>query len=189
MENDADEKVRIKKEAEKLTGEKIGALVEALAAKDDSVRYPAFLLLGERSLIGDDVYPYFTVFREKLKSENAYQRSIGLAMCARNAKWDAAGKFDGMLDEYLGCLKDEKPMVVRLCIQNLAWAVPYKKELCKKIAGRLMDMEIGALKETQRGLVRKDILHILRLVRSVRPDPSIDAYIKAAEEGAPAAKR
>lgn len=180
MENNTDEAARIKKEAEKLAGGEIGALVEALASKDDAVRYPAFLLLGERSLLKDDVYPYFALFREKLKSGNAFQRSIGLAMCARNAGWDAEGKLDGMMDEYLACLYDEKPMVARLCIQNLGWIVPHKKALCKRIADALMAVPVGSLKETQQKLVLTDILRILRAIQSQRPDPAVDAYFEAA---------
>jgi hypothetical protein len=180
LENGSDEAARIQKEAEGLAAEEIAALVEALASKDDEVRYPAFLVLGERSLQKNDVYPYWEIFREKLKSGNAFQRSIGLTMCARNAKWDAEGKLDGMLDGYLACLEDGKPVVVRLCIQNLQWIVPYKKELCGKIAKTLMGVSIGSQKESQQKLVLLDILRILKMIRNVRPDPAIDDYFEAA---------
>jgi hypothetical protein len=173
---------RLKTEAAALTGEEIGVLVQALASSDDAVRYPAFLLLSERALQTDDVYPYFEIFQNKLKSENAFQRGIGLSMCARNARWDEAGKWDHMIDEYLACIRDEKPMVVRLCIQNLVWILPCKKKFSKKIAEALMAFPVGSLKETQRKLVLTDILRILKEIRDEKDDFKMDTYFDAARE-------
>ncbi|MFZ5973920.1 MAG: SufBD protein [Bacillota bacterium] len=102
-----------------LLPEDIGQLVQWLAEKNDDIRYRAFLLLQQRALAHDDVYPYWNVFLEKLKSPNSYQRSIGLMLMAENAKWDVHGKFDASLDLYLSFCDDEKPVTVRQCIQGL----------------------------------------------------------------------
>ena len=58
----------------------IPQLVEWLSLKDDDIRYQAFLLLQNRSIFFNDVYPFFDTFCEKLKSDNSYQRSIGLML-------------------------------------------------------------------------------------------------------------
>ncbi len=51
-------------------------LVGLLSEKDDKLRYAALLLLQSRSGGCDDVYPFCDVFREKLISDNSYQRSV-----------------------------------------------------------------------------------------------------------------
>ena len=75
-----------------LQSEDLHLLIDLLCEKDDKIRYPAFLLLQCRSMNQDDVYLYWDIFREKLKSENSFQRSIGLMLIAENAKWDTEEK-------------------------------------------------------------------------------------------------
>ena len=88
-------------------------LVEWLSLKDDNIRYQALLLLQSRSMFFDDVYPFWDTFREKLKSDNSYQRSIGLMLVAENTKWDAQNRMEETIDEYLTLLNDEKPITIR----------------------------------------------------------------------------
>ena len=71
--------------------ENFPALVEQLASTEDKIRYPAFLLLKERSAICADVYPFWDAFDAKLTSDNSYQRSIGAMLVSANARHDAAG--------------------------------------------------------------------------------------------------
>jgi hypothetical protein len=109
-------------EAAKTIGkEDIAQLVEWLALKDDKIRYQAFLLLQNRVLLFDDVYPYWNIFQEKLQSDNSYQRSIGLMLIAENTKWDTDDRLEGAIDEYLECLNDEK------INQSLLVFLPYAK--------------------------------------------------------------
>lgn len=78
--------------AKKLDKNDIPQLAEMLSLKEDNIRYRAFLLLQNRSMFFDDVYPFWDIFREKLGSDNSYQRSIGLMLIAENARWDAENK-------------------------------------------------------------------------------------------------
>jgi hypothetical protein len=92
--------------------EDIPQLVEWLNLKDDNIRYRAFLLLQNRSLFCDDVYPYWDTLRSKLRSDNSYQRSIGLMLLAENVKWDAGNRMEDTIDEFLMLLNDEKPIAI-----------------------------------------------------------------------------
>lgn len=65
------------------------------------------------------VYTYWDIFREKLKSDNSYQRSIGLMLIADNARWDTQNRMEETIYDYLKCLSDEKPITVRQCIRSL----------------------------------------------------------------------
>ncbi|MGI6331287.1 MAG: hypothetical protein ACOX1Y_06010 [Zhaonellaceae bacterium] len=72
----------------------IPQLVEWLSLKDDNVRYQAFLLLQSRSTFFNDVYPFLDTFREKLNSDNSYQRSIGLMLIVENVRWDVENRME-----------------------------------------------------------------------------------------------
>lgn len=169
--------------AKTLSPSDLPQLVALLDEKDDKLRYPAFLLLQSRSQCADDVYPFFDVFADKLKSDNSYQRSIGLMLMAQNARWDTLGKLDAAMDEYLSCVHDEKPITVRQCIQALINVVPYKKDLHDKIGQALMSIDIAAMRPTMRKLVLLDILQVLLQIRQHEPANGIDAYIFEALSG------
>lgn len=99
-----------------LNKEDISQLVEWLSLKDDNVRYQAFLILQNRPLFANDVYPYWHIFRSKLQSDNSYQRSIGLMLIADNTKWDTENKIsDKLISFNLMVFKEtnRKPFIVK----------------------------------------------------------------------------
>ncbi len=169
--------------AKSLTQEELPQLVEWLATKDDEIRYPAFLLLQNRSAYSDDVYPYWDVFRGKLGNENSYQRNIGITLIACNVKWDQDRRMDDTLDEYLSLLTDEKPITIRQCIQGLSRIVPYTPHLHAKIADRLMDVQISRIRASMQKLVLMDILNILAFIRKYQTRDTIEKYISDALAG------
>lgn len=169
--------------AQKLESQDISFLVDILAEKDDKVRYPALLLLQSRSAISDDVYPFWDVFRCKLKSDNSYQRSIGMTLIAENARWDKENKLDDMIEDYFALFRDDKPITIRQSIQALNSIMPYKSHLIGQIASALMAIDLSAIKETMRKLVLTDSLEVLAVIRKQAANDEIDSYIMNALSG------
>lgn len=155
-------------------------LVEWLSLKDDDSRYRVFLLLQHRSRYLDDVYPYWDIFREKLTSDNSYQRSIGLVLLAENARWDMESRMEIIIDQYLDLLSDPKPITRRQCIQSLGVIVPSKPGLNKKIADRLLGYDLAVEKEAMQKLMLMDILKVLLAIRKENKSGKIDIYITEA---------
>ena len=166
-----------------LNKEDIPQLIEWLMLKDDSLRYQAFLLLQNRSIFFTDVYPYWDTFRNKLKSDNSYQRSIGLMLIAENVKWDVENRMEDTIDEYLLLLNDEKPITIRQSIQGLAKIAAAKPGLNDKIASRLISYDLMAVKETMRKSILLDILNVLLIIRKDHKKDEIDNFILYALTG------
>jgi hypothetical protein len=166
-----------------LNSGEIQQLVEYLSEKDDKIRYKAFLLLQSRSACFDDIYPYWDIFCNKLKSDNSYQRSIGLMLIAENVRWDNENKFEKIIDDYTLHFNDEKPITVRQCIQSLQKIVPYKKQLHFIIADKIMAVDISIIKATMQKLVLSDILEILTMIRKYQTNDKIESYILKALSG------
>ncbi|HHW46938.1 MAG TPA: hypothetical protein GXX17_08585 [Clostridiales bacterium] len=180
--------ISIKKEnllkfSKTLEEEDISQLVEWLTEKDDKLRYNSLLLLEHRSEEYDDVYPFWDIFCEKLRSTNSYQRSIGVMLIAANVKWDRENRIDNIIDDYLRILYDEKPITVRQCIQSLDKIVTYRTNLHNKVANELISIDIMGFKPTMRKLVLYDILNILVLIRKHNSSDEIDTYIIRALTG------
>jgi hypothetical protein len=166
-----------------MTQEEISQLVEWLSLKDDTIRYRAFLLLQNRSSLSDDVYPFWELFRSKLKSDNSYQRSIGLMLLAENARWDKENRMSSAIDEYLALLNDEKPITVRQCVQSLGKIAVFKPDLGKAIAEKLLSFDLMAMKESMRKLVLLDILDTLLIIQKSQSSEEIDAFVLKALSG------
>ena len=154
----------------------IPALVERLASAEDKIRYPAFLLLKERSAICADVYPFWDALDEKLTHENSYQRSIGAMLLSANAKHDAQGKLKQTLPRYLALLNDPKPITVRQCAQALPEILRAKPEYAEPIGNAIFSVSLLDYKETMRKLILLDFLETLILVRSLSPSEALEAY-------------
>lgn len=166
-----------------LSGDDLPLLVELLSEKNDNVRYQALLMLQNRSFHSDDVYPFWDIFREKLKSENSYQRSIGLMLIACNAKWDHNNSLEDTIDEYLDALNDEKPITVRQCIQFLQYIVPCNAQLREIIAARLMSVDFSQIRSSMQKLILIDIITILAAIRKYGTTDDIEHYIAMALTG------
>lgn len=170
----------INEAAKRLEKTDLPDLVEMLSLKEDNIRYQAFLLLMSRSAIFDDVYPFWDIFCDKIKSENSYQRSIGLMLIAENARWDTRNRTEGIIDDYLVLLQDEKPITVRQCVQSLGKIVAYKPELSCKIASKLISFDISAVRETMRKVILFDILNVLILIRQKYKTDEMESFIQNA---------
>lgn len=169
--------------AKALSRDDITQLVDWLSMKDDNIRYQAFLLLQNRSLLAEDVYPFWHVFQGKLQSDNSYQRSIGLMLLAENARWDTENKMENALDAYLALLDDEKPITVRQCIQSLEKIATYQPGLSNKIADRLIGFDLMAVKETMRKSILCDILNALLAIRKNMNVVGVEPFILEALSG------
>jgi hypothetical protein len=169
--------------AKTLCTEDTPQLIEWLNLKDDNVRYQAFLLLQNRSLFCDDVYPYWDTLRNKLQSDNSYQRSIGLMLLAENAKWDTENRMEDTIDEFLMLLNDEKPITIRQCIQSLRKIASAKPSLNDKIASRLISFDLFSVKETMRKSILLDILNVLLIIRQELKTDKIESFILNALTG------
>lgn len=161
----------------------IPQLVEWLSLKDDNIRYQVFLILQSRSTFFDDVYPFWDTFYDKLKSENSYQRSIGLMLIAENAKWDTKNRMENTIDVYLMLLNDPKPITIRQCIQSLGKIALAKPELNDKIASRLISFDVMAVKESMRKSILIDILNVLFIIRQEQKTDGIESFILNALSG------
>ena len=159
-----------------LSSEDIPPLIARLDSTEDKIRYPAFLLLRERSALAADVYPFWDVLDEKLTDANSYQRSIDCMLLAANARHDTAGRMERSLPRYLALLTDPKPITVRQCAQALPEILRVKPELAQEIAHAIFQVDLMNYKDTMRKLILIDFLEVLLKVRTLQPSEALEQY-------------
>jgi hypothetical protein len=171
--------------SERLSKEEIKQLIEWLSESDDKLRYPSLLLLQSRSKEHDDVYLYWDEFVSKLKSDNSFQRSIGIMLIVENVRWDKENKFKDIIDYYLTFSNDEKVITARQCIQGLSNVIQntdYDKEICDKIVKALTSIDILARPNTNWKVMTTDIINVLITIQKEIYYKEIIIYLKDALE-------
>jgi hypothetical protein len=150
-----------------LTAAEIAELVDRLSSKDDEVRFFAFRVLRRRSVIAPDVYPYWERFSERLASDNSYQRSIGAMLLAANVRWDAERRFDAVVDALAALFEDEKFVTARQAIQTVPEWIGFRPDLGEVVGAGLERIDLSTRKESQRGLLARDIAAAQAAIESV----------------------
>ena len=136
--------------------EKVEELLEFLTSRNNSQAYQALKALEEMSAESSCLYPHMDKFLAMVSSGNSYVRTRGLALVAHNAKWDVDGKIDGIIDEHLEHITDEKPICARQCIKLLPLLAKAKPALAPKIVSALRDANVARYPDCMRPLVQKD---------------------------------
>ncbi|MGI6751980.1 MAG: SufBD protein [Anaerovoracaceae bacterium] len=136
-------------------------LLNGLMDHDDKKAYEYLKELEERSISSSEVYSFFDNFVEMIDSDKSYVRTRGILLIAANAKWDTDNKIDGIIDKFLGCVTDEKPITARQCIRTLPTIVKYKRGLKGCIVNALRDADLSNYRESMHPLILKDIQQAL----------------------------
>lgn len=135
----------------------IAKLINGLLDHDDQKAYDCLKILEEKSRDSSELYSFFDTFAEMLSNDNSYIRTRGILLIAANAKWDTDNKIDGIIDKFLGCITDEKPITARQCVKVLPAIVKYKPGLKEVIVNALHNADLSNYKESMQSLILRDI--------------------------------
>lgn len=160
---------------------KIKKQIADLASTDDKIRMDALqgLLQVTESKV-DWGYEVWDSLLEKLRSENSYQRSIGVMLLCNLAKSDEENRLGGILDRLLIHTRDEKFITSRQCLQNI-WKVaatnkPNRDKVMKHLEKRFVECTI----EKHYNLLRQDILQSM-LSLSLYREEEHDSLLASAQ--------
>lgn len=149
-------------------GLNIAEWVHMLRHPNNREAYRALQSLQEASDLGDAVYAHIDALIEMMRDSNSYVRTRGLTLIACNAKWDDAGKIDGIIDEYLDHMTDDKPITARQCIKSLPKLAQARPHLIPRIASSLRHADTSAYADSMRPLIQNDIRDALLALNSTQ---------------------
>lgn len=149
-------------------GLSIAEQVRVLRSSNNREAYRALQSLQETSDSDEAVYAHIDSFIEMMRDSNSYVRTRGLTLIACNAKWDEAGKIDGIIDEYLNHVTDDKPITARQCIKSLPKLAEAKPHLMPRIVSSLRHADTSAYADSMRSLVQNDIRDTLLALDSMQ---------------------
>lgn len=132
-------------------------VIAKLTDKDNNYAYALSEKMIAQSRETDEWYTYFDEFASLLNHPRSLVRNRALYILAANAQWDDENRFDGILDEYLQHITDEKPITARQCVKALAEVGRNKPQYVSKILTHLQNAELSKYKGSMRSLIEKDI--------------------------------
>lgn len=148
-------------------GLNIAEWVHMLRRPDNREAYRALQSLQEASDLDNAVYAYIDTFIEMIRDSNSYVRTRGLTLIACNAKWDEKGKIDGIINEYLDHVTDDKPITARKCIKSLPKLAEAKPHLIPHITSSLRQAGASQYADSMSPLIQNDIRDALLTLDSM----------------------
>lgn len=135
-----------------------------LTAKDDKAACAFADKIISESKDTDKWYEYFDEFAALLRHPKSLVRNRVIYILAANAQWDEENRFDGISDEFLSHITDEKPITARQCIKALAQVGTAKPQYIPRILSRLREADLSKYRDSMRPLIEKDIAETERVL-------------------------
>ena len=142
-------------------------IIEKLTTKNDKEACAFADKIIEDSKETDCWYKYFDDFACLLSHPKSLVRNRVLNILAENAKWDKENRFDGIIEEYLKHITDEKPITSRQCIKALREVGKSKKQYISRIIKSFHEADLSQYKESMRPLIEKDMAESEEILRNV----------------------
>lgn len=142
-------------------------VIAKLTLKDDkrACAYADTIIAESRET--DEWYEHFDAFASLLDHPKSLVRNRVLYILAANAEWDEENHFDGIIDDYLTHVTDEKPITARQCIKALAEVGRAKPQYISRILSRLREADLSKYKDSMRPLIEKDIAETAAILEAV----------------------
>lgn len=138
-------------------------MFKILYDKDKVDVYQRVLQIEEYAHNSNDLYAYFDYFLSMLLDDRSYVRVRGFKLICILSKHDKNNKINENIKLILNLLNDDKPIVVRQCLNALIELINNKPELVSIIKEQLNKLDYMKYKDSMSPLVKKDIDHILSI--------------------------
>lgn len=139
-------------------------IIEALQDKNDKQAYELSKEIDTKSSASDEYYQYFDDFISLITAKSSFVRARGFILCCAQARWDTQRKLERALPHLLTLLHDDKPTVVRQCLNALHEVALYRPELSETIINELQSVDLSQYKDSMAPLIKKDIKELLKVL-------------------------
>ena len=138
-------------------------IFEILYGKEKVDIYKKFQELEKEANNSSKLYEHFDSIKCMLLDDRSYIKLRGFRIICALSKCDKDNKIDESLDLLLNVLYDDKPTIVRQCMQCLPILIKNKANLSEKIKTGVKKIDYMKYKDSMSPLIKKDIENILDL--------------------------
>ena len=131
--------------------------------KDNKKAYDFAKEVMAESAESNKYYELFDDFVEMIYDKNSFVRTRGFLLMCAQARWDMEGKLEESFTVWTKLLNDEKPTVVRQCLDALHEVILYRPELTLRIQEAALAIDTNRYKESMAPLIKKDVEELLKM--------------------------
>ena len=131
--------------------------IASLTSKNDTFACALAEQIANESRESDRWYAHFDDFAALLNHPKSYVRNRAMHILAANARWDAEGRFDAVLPDFLAHIADEKPITARQYIRALAQLGRATPRYAPQIRAALRCADLSKYADSMRPLIERDI--------------------------------
>lgn len=136
-------------------------LFEILYGKEKWEVYRKFQEIEKEIMKSNKYYEYIDDFFIMLSNENSHIRLRSFKLICRLAQYDKQNKIETNIDLLLSVLDDDKPTIVRQCLNDINLLLHFMPQLSNKVKHKVRYLDLLKYKDTMRPLLEKDIDNII----------------------------
>lgn len=139
-------------------------LIFELTDKDDSFAYAKTKEVASASEASPEYYPLLDDFASLLDDKKSYVRTRAFILCCCQARWDNEGKLSEIFPKMINLLHDDKPTVVRQCLNAVKEIIVFRPELRNMVRNEISSIDLSKYKDSMVPLLMKDIGEVSELL-------------------------
>lgn len=140
-------------------------IIAKITDNDDKKAYESTKEIASISEMNNQYYQYIDDFISLLENDKSYIRTRSFILICCQAKWDDKNKIKAALPKMLALFHDEKPTVIRQCLNAIKEVIVYKPELSNDIQEELKKIDLSRYKQSMSALIQKDIDSLNELIK------------------------
>jgi len=142
-------------------------LLSVLCSKDKKESYGALDELEATAECSEQLCKkHFETVVRLLQNENSFVRNRAARLVSIMSKRIDADKMASAMPAYLHLLHDEKPITVRMCLQNLPVIIKAHPELCRVKSKVVSEADFSKHKDSMSPLLIKDAKAVMEFIDS-----------------------
>lgn len=142
----------------------VNDVIAGLRDKNDKAAYEYAKQIGAESTESDKYLGMIPEFAEMLSDKSSYVRTRGFCLICNQARWADNGQIEAVFEKMSALLCDEKPTVVRQCLDALHEVALYRPEMTDKITLAVKKINPGRYKDSMSPLIEKDMKELLKIL-------------------------
>ena len=139
-------------------------IIMRLKGADNKAAYEYARQIGAESAQSDKYLEMIPEFAGMLTDKSSYVRTRGFCLICDQARWANAGQIETVFDEMSTLLYDDKPTVVRQCLEALHEVAVYRPEMSDRLLRAVGKIEPGKYRDSMSTLIKKDMDALLKVL-------------------------
>lgn len=139
-------------------------VIEKLLDKDDKSAYEYAKKISIESAKSDKYLSLIPTFANMLDDKSSFVRTRFFVLICNQARWASDKQIEKAFEKMRPLLYDDKPTVVRQCLNALHEVVLFRPEMSDLVNEAIQEIDLTKYKDSMSQIIKKDIEDLKRMI-------------------------